>query len=431
MSTGGENGGEAAPGGRGAAGRVRLIPANPTWEFRLVVASCVVGAGLLVVGIWSEFAVALDGILSTTFIVSGLALIFAGFGAQATVQYKGWVVAGVAATALIFLFAIDYLRRDSYVIVDLMTPKKPPPSFRTGDANMSGAPEFEGDLLRTRFFIRYRKLDEGNLSFYAQWPRDDPTQSPFVLVCFTRDKLVHWFGRGRQLKWWLSDDEKRIVDVDNRVVATSSACAPGQGGSAGLPTFAIGPALAQGAPRTDALIQDLLSDTAEVRRLARDQLAEIGPSTIRPLMDRAIAMTAANDRLAVRMQIGAAVVIDTMLSVGTKKYSPADVRRQLRPADYNAIIQWTLNRDQSLLGPSLRILANTADLAVLRALMEAVDDQTNENIIYNTAWILRQSAQRFRNDPSTLSAIKQLARTLRPRARGEKTLSFLNQIDAM
>ena len=194
------NGRELAPGG-GAQGRPRLIPVNPSWEFRLVVASCAVGAALLVVGVWAEFTVVLDGVLSTTFIVSGLALIFAAFGAQATVQYKGWVVAGVAAIALIFLFAIDYLRRDSYVIVDLMTPKRSPPSFRTGDTTIPGAPDFEGDLLRTRFFIRYRQLDDSNLSFYAQWPRDDPHQSPIVLICFTRDKLVHWFGRGHQLKW--------------------------------------------------------------------------------------------------------------------------------------------------------------------------------------------------------------------------------------
>src|SRR5262245_52555364 len=88
----------------------QLKRVNPVWELRLIVAACVVGAALVIIGLWGEIAVGLDGILSTTFMVSGLALIFGAFGSQATVQYKGWVVAGAAAIALIFLFAIDYLR---------------------------------------------------------------------------------------------------------------------------------------------------------------------------------------------------------------------------------------------------------------------------------------------------------------------------------
>ena len=417
----------------GAPGHPKLDRVRPEWEFRLIVASCIVGTLLLVIGLWAEVAVTLDGILSTTFIVSGLALIFGAFGSQATIQYKGWVVAGVAAIALIFLFAIDYLRRDSYAVIDLLTSKTPTTTVTAGDAIIKGAVSRQGENLRTRFYISYKYVSDTDPRFEVELPnRNNDSEKLLVSICFKKEKLIHSFGRGRQVNWSLNETNMQIIDASKNLVGSKDVCPGYQPGPlVGSRLFAITSAHAQGAAEIEPLIQDLLSDNTDVRRLARDQLADIGPSAIRPLMDRAIKMTASNDRLTFRMQVGAAVAIDRMISKEAKAGPTAAVRQQLNTADFNAIIQWTLNRDQSLLGPALRILASTADLPTLQLLMKTIENQSDENIIYNTAWILRQSAQRHRSDPSTLSSIKQLAKTLRPRSPGEKTTNFLNQTEAM
>lgn len=179
----------------------------------------------------------------------------------------------------------------------------------------------------------------------------------------------------------------------------------------------------------DVLIEDVLSENPDVRRLARDRLARIGPSVVRRLMDRALTMTAANDRLALRMQTGAAIVLDTMLIKNAA--SSADLGRELNAGDFNALVSWTVNRDSSLRDPAVRVVANAADVAALRSLMHAVEHEIDAAIIYNTAWILQRSAQRLRSNASVLAEIKQLARTLRPRASNANTTRLLDQIEAM
>lgn len=414
---------------------VQLIPANPTWAFGLVIISCVVGALLLVVGVWAEIAVALDGILCTTFIVSGLGLIFGAFGSQATVQYKKWVVTGVAATSLIFLFAIDYLRRDSYVVIELLTTKTPTTVISAGDATIKGSVTNEGSRLRTRFVVLHGSVRDTDVRILTEWPprpTEVRSENRVEPLCLGDYKLMHTFGRGRSLAWRLSETAMKIRDDSNNLIASRAKCGIDDlGPSARLPSLLITSANAQSAPEVQALVQDLLSDNTDVRRLARESLANIGPPAIRPLMDRAEAMTATNDRLAFRAQIGAATAIDNMLSKGSKIAPPLEVSRQLNAADFEALIQWTFNRDQSLLGPTLRILANTADATALRSLMKAIERTSDENIIYNTAWILRQSAARYRSDSQTLAEIKRLSNSLRSRASGEKTTNFLNQTDAM
>src|SRR5262249_56102427 len=72
----------------------KLKRANPLWELRLIIAACMVGGVLLAIGLWGEIAVTLDGIMSTTFIVSGLALIFGAFGSQRPYATRaGWLPA--------------------------------------------------------------------------------------------------------------------------------------------------------------------------------------------------------------------------------------------------------------------------------------------------------------------------------------------------
>jgi hypothetical protein len=412
--------------------KVRLKQVNPVWELRLIVTACVVGAALVIVGLWGEIAVKLDGILSATFMVSGLALIFGAFGSQATVQYKGWVVAGAAATALIFLFAIDYLRRDSIVIVDLQTSKDVTTTLTAGGQINKGIVDNFPQFIRTRFYVRYSEVMNDMPQFDTHWWTGNV---PDTSLCFSKDRLTRWFGRGGQLDWRLSaanpqDGNMEILDRrNNSRIGSKLECGGENTSTARLPDFAIASAHAQPAADDEILIEDLLNENPDVRRLARSQLANLGPRVIRPLMDRAINMSASNDRLAFRMQVGAAVAIDTMFS---RKVAPSEVAQQLRTGDFTALVKWTLNNDRSLRGPALRIFANTANVPALQELMRAIERETDEDVIYNTAWILRQSAQRYRADRTRLADIKQLARHLRSRAAGlEKTISFLDQIEAI
>src|SRR5262249_7930445 len=85
--------GPARGGDDEADGGPKLERANPL-ELWLIIAACVVGGALLAIGLWGEIAVTLDGIMSTTFIVSGLALIFGAFGSQRPYATRaGWLPA--------------------------------------------------------------------------------------------------------------------------------------------------------------------------------------------------------------------------------------------------------------------------------------------------------------------------------------------------
>lgn len=403
---------------------------TPEWNTKLVIASCAIGAVLLAVGLSTDIFTLLDGILSTTFIVSGLAVVFGALGTQATVRYKGMVIAGVAATALIFLFAIDYLRRDSYVIVELITSQKPTTDMEAGDTLIKGTVKKYGDKLQTKFFVLYSYITNSDPRFEIDMHNSDSEESPRSPVCFDKGKLLHWFGRNAKVTWSLNEETLQIFDDNNNLVGSENECPGYQKVKLHWPEIGITAAHAQSVAAINSMIEDLLSDNTDVRRLTRDQLANVGPAAVRPLMDTAIRMVAARNRLAFRMQVGAAVAIDRMIARDPRRMGPA-VRAQLTSAHDDALIQWSLNRDQSLLGPTLRILAATADLPTLNKLVRVVSRVNDENILYNTAWVLRQSAQRYRADASTLAGIKALAQSFRTRSPGGKTNNLLNQVEAM
>jgi hypothetical protein len=432
---------DTGPQGGSTKGGLAVQRANPEWEFRLIAAACVVGAALVIVGLWGEIAVRFDGILSTTFIVSGLALVFGAFGAQAVIRYKSWVVAGTAAIALIFLFAIDHLRQQSIVIIDMWVPH--PGTEIELDKRIPGILERKEtpSSFWLRYHVLYRQIEYTSPAVITKWPNPslNETKEPLEAnICITRDKITPWFGRGRHAEWRVKaehweDPNMEIRDNRGNLIGTRKECGSNYS-IASISNLAISSAHAEVEPDINSLLNDLLSDDADVRRLARDQLADLGARAIRPMMDKAISMTASRDRLAFRMQLGTAVAIDTMLNKKGRTISPRDVAQHLNANDFAALVNWTLNDDRSLRGPALRIFASTADVPALRQLMQSIERENDEDIIYNTAWILRQSAQRYRgqSDRTRLEEIKQLARSLRPRAaRLEKTTDFLKQIEDM
>src|SRR5262249_38482882 len=132
---------------------------------------------------------------------------------------------------LIFLFAIDYLRRDSYVIVELLTSKAFVTTIKAGEAIIKGTVEGAGPSnLRTRFVVRYRHLDDTTPRFDTEWPKaDNQSENPIVSLCFSRDKLIHWFGRGGELDWRLTaanplDPAMEIRDQKNNLIGSRREC---------------------------------------------------------------------------------------------------------------------------------------------------------------------------------------------------------------
>jgi hypothetical protein len=148
-------------------------------------------------------------------------------------------------------------------------------------------------------------------------------------------------------------------------------------------------------------------------------------------MDKTNKMTASNERLTFRMQVGAAVVLDIMITKNAQQSSLSKIAAQLNEDDFQNIVKWSLNKDASLRVPAARILANTADIPTLRLTVAEAQKSRDDDVLYNTAWILRQSGQRYRSDPAKLKEVKQLALQLRLDSPGPKTNVFLDQIDAL
>ena len=84
--------------------------AGPVFWSALTVGTVLSAGGLLCLNYGS-----ISSTVSLLVLCSGLGIIFGAFGSTATIHYKGVVVAGVAAVAIVLLWFVDYLIQDDFV----------------------------------------------------------------------------------------------------------------------------------------------------------------------------------------------------------------------------------------------------------------------------------------------------------------------------
>lgn len=263
---------------------------QPRWGEPIFRAGLVVGSALFVVGILCQTFNLIAPTLSILIICSGLGIIFGAFGSTAVINYKGIVVAGVAAVALVLLLVVDWVMRESLVRIEVDGDVRGARLELFGDSAYPGA---DHDGRRFEFFIVGRDITKDRLSLIVSLPPEEGQRDSrsgmreVVFDCIPSTAITRFIGGGKTLQWRFDAEHEVLTGVEGGPVQ-SGPCM--DGGALG-PSFAslddvslIGTAHAQDG-NIESLLADLESESAAVRRNARSALAEIGQPAIRPMMD--------------------------------------------------------------------------------------------------------------------------------------------------
>ena len=92
---------------------------QPRWGEPIFRAGLLVGSGLFLVGILCQTFNLIAPTLSILIICSGLGIIFGAFGSTAVINYKGFVIAGVAAVSIALLLVVDWVMRESLLKLEI------------------------------------------------------------------------------------------------------------------------------------------------------------------------------------------------------------------------------------------------------------------------------------------------------------------------
>jgi hypothetical protein len=259
---------------------------QPRWADPIFRAGLIVGSALFVIGILCQTFNLIAPTLSILVICSGLGIIFGAFGSTAVINYKGVVIAGVAAVSVALLLVVDWVMRESLVRLEVDGDVKGARVELFGDTAYPGA---DHGGRRFEFFIIGREITKDRLSLVVTLPAAEMERSrrggsrEIAFDCIPSTAITRYIGGGKTLQWRFDAGREVLTGVDGATIR-SGPCFE----DTDTPSFAsfglVGVAMAQDG-NVDALIADLESESAAVRREARIALAAIGEPAVVPMMD--------------------------------------------------------------------------------------------------------------------------------------------------
>ena len=260
---------------------------QPRWADPIFRAGLAVGSGLFLVGIFCQAFNLIAPTLSILIICSGLGIIFGAFGSTAVINYKGIVIAGVAGVSIALLLVVDWVMRESLVRLEVDGDVKGARLELFGDEAYPGA---DHGGRRFEFFIIGREITKDRLSLIVTLPAAEMERSgrsgarEISFDCIPSTAITNHIGGGKTLQWRFDADREVLVGVGGGTIK-SGPCFEDED----TPSFAslgiVGAAMAQDDADIDALLADLESESAAVRREARIQLAALGEAGVVPMMN--------------------------------------------------------------------------------------------------------------------------------------------------
>ncbi len=280
-----------------------MPPQQPRWADPIFRMGLAVGGILLALGLVCQGFTIISATISSLIICSGLGIIFGAFGSTAVINYKGFVVAGVAAISIALLLLVDYMVRDDLVRLRIDGDVRGARLDLVGDETYPGADHeryFE-------FVIIGREVKSERLTLIVTMPGENPTDHREVLFeCVPGRAVGAFLGSGRPLQWRFDASREQLVGPQGGPVV-SGPCPDGTTTTAEADKKAfslIGKAFAKDQPSVGSLIKDLELESAIVRRNARKALTAMGVAAVAPMM---AAWTANPDNYQVRLGISVAL----------------------------------------------------------------------------------------------------------------------------
>ncbi len=258
---------------------------QPRWADPIFRSGLIVGAALFAIGIICQALNLIAPTLSILVICSGLGIIFGAFGSTAVINYKGFVIAGVAAVSIALLLVVDWVMRESLLKLEIDGDVRGARLALFGDTAFPGADHGQ----RFEFYIVGRSVsgDRDRLTLVVTPPvggeraRNGRT---IEFECIPSTAITRFVGSGRTLQWRFDADREVLVGVEGKTIQ-SGPCRDDETDGPGFASLnLVGTAHAQEGS-IPQFLTDLESDSATVRRDARENLAAIGEAAVTPMMD--------------------------------------------------------------------------------------------------------------------------------------------------
>ena len=242
-----------------------LAASDPLFWSALVIGAVFTGVGILMLN------TAAIGINSSRLILcSGLGITFGAFGSTATVNYKGIVVTGVAAIAVVLLLLVDYLSADDYVELEIKGDVRGAQILVEGDQVYPGSQVGRAH----KFVVIGRGIRRAHVSVAIESPTmAGETPKETLFDCIDSREIGHYLGSGQVIQWRFDAQKRQIfAGSPEKLIAEAGRC---EMVSVNQPLDRILAALAMiapahaGEPSVPDLLSDLEMDSAYVRREAR------------------------------------------------------------------------------------------------------------------------------------------------------------------
>lgn len=372
-----DNAEEANTAGRATIGLSAAATGSVFWS------ALVVGAILIALGFVSLNSTLVDFTSSQLILCSGLGILFGAFGSMATINYKGIVVAGVAAIAIALLGTVSYLIEDDYVIVKIGGVKKANKVDMYGDRSYYGAPTRDSydfivlrrDLERRNVNLLIEVLDQAQAGDQQQ-PRE------YIFECVERDRILKALGSIQAIEWRFDQSRELLLDFDGTTIASVGPCQSEDSGGPDQPSFSwigdflIGTAFAQGLD-AEALLLELESDSTAARRDARNALSEIGPEIIGNLGDGLL-----KPDISYRTRLGIIVAFTEMMR--EHKDRRVEIAADIDAALLSALVQASADSDRTIRIYASEFLYDLGDprsVPLALAAFDTADDNGRYNLM--------------------------------------------------
>ncbi len=388
-----------------------------------------VGLVLTLFGAGAHLILGSDPAKYNLVLCSGIAIILAAFGGQATLKVKAAIFAGAAGIAAgLFYLLSNFAGAPPTGYVQGRISNLPVGKYQVHlqfhtyalGAQSSEAKQFE--------FIAFEKnitdVREATLDIWKTKDGQDGEESSFAIpvACFKP-----WIGVDQLIDWHYDDKNNQIVEAGgkNRVIAelgsakTDSCSETGQSNHANfLPTtgFAKSPQTrwanldlvgqaeaqalatqAQPAPPVandiDQALTLLNSNTYDIRRNARDVLARITPADVRRVIDYAQAHKS-DPQVTLGVSLGLTQMLRRDKSLGSQV--------QLTPDDINLLLDFATSTDRTLriyAGEFLYDLGNpdVAKAALARA-AQLSSDKAMDDARFNLLFVAQDGYAKLQPD---------------------------------
>lgn len=351
-------------------------------------AGLVVGM-LLAIGGFASLSGSLVGTTNGQLILcSGLGIIFGAFGSTGTAKYKGVVITGVAAIAIVLLLIVDYLIEDSYVELEITGDIRGAQIEVVGDVNYLGAPRE-----RSHDFIIIGREIRRNLVMAAISlpPEADSDGAEYLFDCIHKEEIERFLGSGQTIQWRFDKEKAQLFDSGSqRIVAEVGGCGvadaeryvepPADGGLAALGFSFFSQAFALDSADAGELLERLEAESAYTRRQARESLAALGLPAVPPMLDRLMA-----DQVSYRTRLGVIVAMTEMLRANKDKRQ--EVSKLMTQDHINAFIEASTDKDRTMRIYASEFLYDLGDVRVALPLFDYFES-TDDNGKYNLLVVL-------------------------------------------